>query len=345
MTKKVQSNNSPLVSVALPVYNGEKYLAETLKSILSQTVTDMEVIISDNASTDNTAAICERFASQDSRISYHRNSKNLGANPNFNMVFGYATGKYFKWATYDDVMEPDYLEKCIAALEENTDAVLCQSYIQYIDAAGESLGFYKGVLRDRTSAKTYKRFGGVVLPAHAAHEVLGVYRREALENSVLFPSYHGADRATLAENALRGHIIMVPEPLFHIRDHVDRYSYANTEMVNRAEFYDPSKVNERSFPIWRMYGEYWRLVGVNVSSRMERLRCYGQLLRWLWCNWNSIRLAVDVIRVVSPGFAVFAERFKQKYISPEPGMGEARAVSKLESTPDELAEFRPRSRA
>jgi glycosyltransferase involved in cell wall biosynthesis len=316
--------SQPLVSIAVPVYNGQRYLAEALDSILCQTVSDLEIIISDNASTDETAAICARYAATDERVRYFRNNTNIGACPNFNICVGYATGRYFKWQPHDDVLEPEYLQKCIAALESNPNAVLCQSHIRYIDVDSGSIGIYKGVLRDTTSEKIYKRFGGVILPAHPVHEVLGVYDRKALDNSVLFPSYHSACREMLAENSLRGQIVIVPEPLMSIRDHVERYSHANTELLNRAEFNDPSKANELSFPTWRMYGEFWKMIGDNVPSRMERLACYGQLVRWLWCNWNLVRLAVDLVRVVFPGAAIYAERLKQKYISPQPGMGEVR---------------------
>jgi glycosyltransferase involved in cell wall biosynthesis len=321
------SRASPLVSVAVPVYNGERYLAEALESILAQTVADLEIIVTDNASNDGTAAICQRYASKDARVRYVRNPSNIGANPNFNLGPVYARGKYFKWTAHDDVLEPSFLEKCIAALESNTDAVLCHTHIRYIDSESRPIGIYEGNVRKTTSSKPHERFGGVILPAHPQHEVLGLYNREALENSVLFPSYHNGPRELLAENSLRGKIVIIPEPLQCIRDHVERYSHANTEMVNkdRAAFLDPAKIGELSFPWWRLYREYWKLVRSNVYSRYERMLCYGQLVRWFWWDWHSVRLAVDLIRIVSPEFGVFAERLKQKYISPEPGMGEVRA--------------------
>ena len=74
----------PKVSIGVPVYNGQRYLEHALSGLVDQTFTDFELIICDNASTDNTAKICEGFAARDSRIQYHRNPKNIGANPNFN---------------------------------------------------------------------------------------------------------------------------------------------------------------------------------------------------------------------------------------------------------------------
>lgn len=88
------------VSIGLPVYNGEQYLAKALDSLLAQTFTDFEVIISDNASTDRTSEICAAYLERDPRIRYYRNQQNIGAAPNFNRTFELATGMYFKTCSY-----------------------------------------------------------------------------------------------------------------------------------------------------------------------------------------------------------------------------------------------------
>ena len=97
----------PKVSIGLPVYNGERYLAETIQSLRDQVFSDFEIIICDNASTDGTAEICRRYLTLDKRIRYYRHSKNLGAAFNFNRTFKLASGKYFKWAAHDDLVEKD----------------------------------------------------------------------------------------------------------------------------------------------------------------------------------------------------------------------------------------------
>src|SRR5689334_3559190 len=94
------AQKSPKVSIGLPVYNGENYLAKTIASILAQTFTDFELIICDNASSDSTQRICEDFARQDARVRYGRNEKNLGAGPNYDLAFSRSTGTYFKWAAH-----------------------------------------------------------------------------------------------------------------------------------------------------------------------------------------------------------------------------------------------------
>lgn len=102
---------APKVSVGMPVFNGEKYLKEAIDSILSQSFTDFELIISDNASTDSTQTICKDYLVKDNRIRYIRQTENHGAGANFSYVLNNASGKYFIWAAADDFWHPQWLEK------------------------------------------------------------------------------------------------------------------------------------------------------------------------------------------------------------------------------------------
>src|SRR3954470_1068595 len=97
------SERRPRVSIGLPVYNGQRFLAPAVSSLLAQTFADFELVICDNASTDDTEAICRRFAERDPRVRYHRNEQNVGAAPNFNRALALSTGQYFKWAAHDDL--------------------------------------------------------------------------------------------------------------------------------------------------------------------------------------------------------------------------------------------------
>src|ERR1700761_38911 len=108
-------NSKPLLSIGLFVYNGERYIREAIDSFLSQTFTDFELIISDNASTDATEQICLDYAAKDSRVRYSRNPRNMGAGWNVRRVAELATGKYFRWAACDDRCEPDLLRTCVEA--------------------------------------------------------------------------------------------------------------------------------------------------------------------------------------------------------------------------------------
>src|SRR6516164_196463 len=117
----------PRLSIGLPVYNGEKYLAESLDSLLGQTFEDFELIISDNASTDSTGDICQRYAKQDSRIRYIRQPRNIGLAANHNFVIGQARGDLFKWAADDDLCARDLVRDCVDALDEYPRVVLTHS--------------------------------------------------------------------------------------------------------------------------------------------------------------------------------------------------------------------------
>ena len=128
---------SPTISIGLPVWNGARYLADAIESILSQTFTDFELIISDNASTDDTAQIAQNFAERDRRIRYHRNEENIGGARNENLTFELSRGRYFRLSAYDDLVEPTLLERCVETLEQDPDAVLCFPETLVIDERGE----------------------------------------------------------------------------------------------------------------------------------------------------------------------------------------------------------------
>ena len=94
---------TPRVSIGLPVYNGDRYLRETIEGLLNQTFSDFELVICDNASTDRTQDICNEYCLLDKRVRYYRNNENIGAGKNFNKAFSLSQGKYFKWAACDDL--------------------------------------------------------------------------------------------------------------------------------------------------------------------------------------------------------------------------------------------------
>lgn len=124
-----------LVSIGIPVHNGERYLEQALESLLCQHHTRMEVIICDNASTDATEGISLDFARKDPRIRYHRNNVDMGAAANFNRALLLATGKLFMWGAHDDLWEPEYISTLIQLLDHESH-VLAFSAFDNIDSAG-----------------------------------------------------------------------------------------------------------------------------------------------------------------------------------------------------------------
>ena len=317
---------SPLVSIGMPVYNGASYIAAAIESILGQTLSNLELVICDNTSTDDTENICHRYAASDARVRYYRNDTNLGAHPNYNKTFELSSGKYFKWAPHDDLLDRYYLEKCVGALEKEQDATVCQSYLRYLDDHGDVIGDYDSNLTGSDSPSASNRFSSLVLRRHPSYEIMGVFRRAALEGSLLLESFHGADRALLAEIALRGRFLQIREPLMYVRDHRERYTRAQVRPRDRAHWHD-SRLNSRfSFPTWRLYGEYWRMIGRNLHSPLSRLKCYATLFVWWVYNWNAARMFVDVAAVLFPDATNYAQRIKQGFISPAPGADEVKST-------------------
>src|SRR5438067_368718 len=123
-----QGAGPPLVSIGMPVYNGERHLAEALESALAQDHAHLEIIVSDNASSDATPDLGRRYAQTDRRVRYHRNAANVGAAANFRRALALARGRYFTWLAHDDVLSSRrYLSTIVAFLQRNRDVVLCGS--------------------------------------------------------------------------------------------------------------------------------------------------------------------------------------------------------------------------
>lgn len=129
-----KNHKAPQVSIGLPVYNGHAYIHETLDSLLIQTYTDFELIISDNASTDDTGAICLDFAARDARIRYVRQTDNCGGQANFQFVLDLAVGEFFMWSAADDIHSPNWVEVLVKSLGDNPHAVMAFGQIKYIDS-------------------------------------------------------------------------------------------------------------------------------------------------------------------------------------------------------------------
>ena len=274
------SNHKPCVSIGLPVFNGEKYLEEALDSILAQTYTDFELIISDNASTDRTQQICRAYATKDSRIRYCRNGKNLGASKNFNRVFELASGEYFKWAAHDDVLAPKFLQKCVSVLNQDPSIVLCHSKTGRIDEHGANGGTYDFESAPINSQKPHERFGYLIRERPPTWLLLsGVIQASVLTRTSLFGNYIGSDRNLLAEIGLIDQIYVIPEYLFFRRAHPQTYTESvDSSYQERLAWWTTTK--RVNFPFFRKYIEYFKSVRRIPMKWSERQLCYAQVCRW-----------------------------------------------------------------
>jgi glycosyltransferase involved in cell wall biosynthesis len=275
----------------MPVFNGEKYLREALDSLLSQTYQNFELIISDNASTDQTPQICREYAAKDSRIRYYRNKKNIGAPKNYNRVFELSSSEYFKWAAYDDVHAPEYLEKCVAILDRDPSIVLCHSRTARIDEYGKVVGNYDHrSLMKISSWKSHERFGDLISIRNPCWYIFGVIRSSVLKMTRLHGSYIGADRNLLAEIGLLGRMHEIPEYLFFRRDHPQAYTRTFCEHAFAIDLENYQEqlswwTGEKSdhatyFPNWKCFFEFLRSVQHVPINWSEKLLCYGQIWKW-----------------------------------------------------------------
>jgi glycosyltransferase involved in cell wall biosynthesis len=274
---------APRLSVGLPVYNGEKYLAESLDALLGQSFGDFELIISDNASTDSTPDICRQFGSQDSRIRYTRQPANIGLARNHNFVFGQAAGELFKWASYDDLYARDLLQRCIAALQDNPCAVLAHSWTALVDDSGAVTKLLEYPLVS-DSPRAPERFRSMLF-ANGGDDVYGIVRSDVLRRTALHGSYHHADRVITAEFALHGPFYEVPEWLYFRRDHADREERACPTLRTRCANMDPRRADRVRHPAVRLYGEY--VLGYILAIRRaplspaDRHECFRYLAQWM----------------------------------------------------------------
>lgn len=274
---------TPRLTIGLPVYNGEQFLAESLDALLGQTYGDFELLISDNASTDATEEICREYLSRDRRIRYFRQERNIGACPNHNFLVWQGQGELFKWASHDDLYAKGLLAGCIEALDEHPEAVLSHSWQGMIDSDGAVTQVVDYAL-ETDAPRAPNRFRSLLF-APAGDDFYGVIRMDVLRRTPLNASYHHSDRTIVAELALHGQFHQVPELLYFRRDHPDRAERAYPTKRARCANMDPRRADRLRNPTVRLLGEYvWGFADAirrAPLSRTDKRECYRHLARYV----------------------------------------------------------------
>ncbi len=282
--------NKPRLSIGLPVFNGEKYLRNALDSLLDQTYEDFKIIVCDNASTDKTEQICREYAKKDVRVHYYRNKTNIGGPANYNLTFKLSSSEYFKWAAYDDVHAPDYLQRCVEVLDNDPSVVLCHSKNGRIDQYGNLVGTYDEYVLSRIgSDEPHERFGDLISLRNPCWSLYGVVRANALQKTPLHGDYILADRNLLAELGLMGRFYEIPEHLFFRRDHPEAYtstyyskSVAVRDYRNQSKWWTGKKGKTMTLlPHWKHCLEFFRSVNHVPLKLFERCLCYKEIVRWI----------------------------------------------------------------
>ena len=282
--------NAARVSIGLPVYNGEQYLADAISSILQQTYTSLELIISDNASTDRTERICRDYAVQDRRIRYYRNERNLGAAANYNQAFALSTGEYFKWAAHDDICGPEFIEKCVRILEEDSSVVLCYPRTCIINEIGTPISDFDDGFHLMGPTPSTRLRESFLAGSWIFHPIFGVIRRTALEATPLIGKYDGADFVLLAYLALAGKCFELPDRLFFRREHDQRC--CKVARADMPQWWSTSNRSRFYFRHWRRVREYLRAVHSQDIPVHEKSRCLKYVARWAY--WHRPHLMQDL---------------------------------------------------
>ena len=209
----MEGKDQPLVSIGIPVFNGEKSLACALDSLLEQDYSNLEIIISDNGSTDTTPDICLKYVQRDTRIKYYRSEKNHGLFWNFNRVFELSSGKYFMWAAHDDTRSSSFICKCVKKMEQYPNAVLCQSYTAAFKDGQKEVMFFAHLDSFEGLTGLVERYRET-LDHFPMTTIYGLLRSSALRKTHMFTKSIATDVAFIQELSIYGEFIQSPKYFF-----------------------------------------------------------------------------------------------------------------------------------
>lgn len=269
------STRAPKVSLGLPVYNGEKFLRQALDSLLQQDYEDFELVICDNASTDETGSICLDYAQRDNRVRYSRNDENIGLAPNHNRVFELSRGEYFKWVAHDDEYPRQMLSRLVEVFAQAPPSVsVVYPQCEIIDELG-NVQCIKSDQVEKRDPSPWRRLAHMLSNASVYNFTYGLIRSDILRKTRLHGSYPMTDRVLFAELAILGELWEVPEPLLRLRFHEGRTFQANTTLKALRTLFDPTKRNAVS-PLSmesRFHLELVRSSYKTPSRIRDRFRC------------------------------------------------------------------------
>jgi glycosyltransferase involved in cell wall biosynthesis len=287
---------APRLTIALPVFNGQRYLDEAMESLLGQTYTDFELIIGDNASSDRTEEMSRAWARRDSRIRYVRNGRNIGLARNYMNLLHQAHGAFFRWAAVDDLLAPGAVAACVEVLERDAGVVLAYTQARLIDERGGIIRDYDDQLH-LTSESPSDRFAQVLERIRLVNVTYGVLRRDALCRTHGLRSFHGADIALVAELALYGRFVEVPGRFFFRRFHQGASSALR--VAEQEALFNPGKRPKADLRQWRQFLGLWE-AGVRAPlTARERVRVLWHVLRLV--RWNRNVLSRELWRALPFG--------------------------------------------
>jgi glycosyltransferase involved in cell wall biosynthesis len=205
------SSNKPLVSIGIPVYNGESSIRRALDSALEQTYSNLQIVISDNGSTDRTGEICLAYAAKDQRVRYHRSQINIGATANFRRVVELSSSEYFMWAAADDIKPLTAVDRLLQALLRNKGAVLAHGIVLLKVPGREDLVTIPNEM-DVSGPDAAKRVQAFTRGLASQCIVYGLFRRSALTSGI-FSKCYGQEYLLCLQMCLLGSFEYVKTPM------------------------------------------------------------------------------------------------------------------------------------
>ncbi len=273
------SNENPLVSICLPVYNGEDYLRQAIQSVLQQTFEDFELLLLDNASTDGTSEICSEAVAQDRRVRYFRSQVNRGLVWNHNRAVKLAKGRYFMWMGHDDALGEDYVKRCVEVLNQDPRVVLSFTNAKNVDANGDLIN---EVLNHCDNESPSSRLRSLLRKETSCDAIYGLMRMETLKKTGLHGYFAGSDLVLLCEMALHGPFTVIPDFLFLRRHLPNVTSYHHSTSREITLIFDPRKAGKFFLPCLLTAGGFLPVINRARLPWKERLECYKHLSIWLW---------------------------------------------------------------
>jgi glycosyltransferase involved in cell wall biosynthesis len=228
-------NDDIIVSIGLPVYNGEKFLKKRIDNILNQTHQNIELIISDNHSNDRTSEICKRYESKDIRIKYYFQEKQIPITKNFGFVLAKSTGKYFAWASIDDILESTFIEKNLRILEKN-NKIVCSAgqvesfgektnFLKKNKSKSKILGWWKKIIQKNARIKNISTSGSyeenvrLFLKLKGYQQIFyGLFRTNQLKKMMVYNLTYTFDWAILLNGLKFGNYYVIDEILMYRYD-------------------------------------------------------------------------------------------------------------------------------
>jgi len=226
----ISPNTQPTVCVGLPVYNGGTLLSQAIESILSQDFENIQLIISDNCSTDDTEETCLKYQKIDKRVRYYRLEENLGASKNFLNVFGLSNAPYFMWASHDDLRERSFISKCLERIEPDPSIALVYPRTKVLDRNSRLMG----VANDHINAdqdNPIERFRHLIWEIGMCNMFYGLYRTYIIKKARAWNETLFIDNLFLAELSLLGKIVQIDDVLF-VRRLTRNYNYRSPDERN-----------------------------------------------------------------------------------------------------------------